>query len=458
MPQLGTSQIVASQVLDAFRRFDQNGNGHLEKSEITNLMRGLDPSFSDDMIQGMMQIADVDGNEVVDYTEFLRWVFLDDQQLGVSTSASSVRQAAGLSRAYTAAISACCPRRLILVRHGESEGNVDQNIYQSVADGLLHLTEEGWKQARCAGRELKKLIGDEPVKFMVSPYVRTRETFNAIVESFGGADTVEWYEDPRIREQDFGNFQNVEDVQRAKQERQNFGAFFYRMPHGESPSDVYDRLSSFFETMYRSWDTTPSEVMGNLNYVVVCHGITIAVFLMRLFKYSVDEFHRWHNFTNAEFCVMERQPDGKYTQESLYCVKQKRDGDIYKGVQGPRTLQKDAGRFDRFIRVRPESEEGLDMTRTVSADDRYEVKVFVPGERIGFRCNEANRIETVLPDTQADHLDVMPGWYLCEVNGEVVPHGQACQAMQSAKEAAIAAVAAKEAGMAVVVKFRCPAS
>ena len=43
------------------------------------------------------------------------------------------------------------PKRLILVRHGESQGNVDQNVYASVPDHALHLTERGWTQALCAG-------------------------------------------------------------------------------------------------------------------------------------------------------------------------------------------------------------------------------------------------------------------------------------------------------------------
>merc|ERR1712050_179482 len=130
-----------------------------------------------------------------------------------------------------------------------------------VADGQLHLTEEGWKQARCAGQELRRIIGDEHVKFMVSPYVRTRETLNALVEPWGGLTSVRWEEDPRIREQDFGNFQDVNLVRKAKSERERFGPFFYRMPNGESPSDVYDRLSSFFESMFRSWRGTPERVM-----------------------------------------------------------------------------------------------------------------------------------------------------------------------------------------------------
>jgi hypothetical protein len=93
------------------------------------------------------------------------------------------------------------PRRLILIRHGESEGNVDQEIYKTKADNALHLTNAGWKQAIGAGARLKEVIGDESVYFIVSPYVRTRETFNGLAKSFGGFDAQNWREDPRLREQ-----------------------------------------------------------------------------------------------------------------------------------------------------------------------------------------------------------------------------------------------------------------
>ena len=40
------------------------------------------------------------------------------------------------------------------------------------------------------------------------------------------------------------------------------------------------------------------------------HGLTISVLLMRWFKYSVDDFGKWENFGNAEFCVLERNVEG----------------------------------------------------------------------------------------------------------------------------------------------------
>ena len=43
-------------------------------------------------------------------------------------------------------------------------------------------------QAIEAGQSMKKIIGDETVRWFVSPYVRTLETFRGIAESWGGTE------------------------------------------------------------------------------------------------------------------------------------------------------------------------------------------------------------------------------------------------------------------------------
>jgi len=199
------------------------------------------------------------------------------------------------------------PKRLILVRHGESEGNVDHSVYRHKPDNALHLTARGRQQALAAGRRIKEEVGGESTKFIVSPYVRTRETFAGIAQAFGsgGIEGLEWREDPRVREQDFGNFQDPEAMREAKDERRGFGEFYYRFEEGESSADVYDRVSSFLESLYRMWYRDDID-----NYILVLHGLTINVFLMRFFKYSVDEFNQYQNFENGEFVVLERNAQG----------------------------------------------------------------------------------------------------------------------------------------------------
>ena len=49
--------------------------------------------------------------------------------------------------------------RVILIRHGESEGNVNFDIYRSTPDARIHLTQKGWTQAHEAGRLLGAMLG-----------------------------------------------------------------------------------------------------------------------------------------------------------------------------------------------------------------------------------------------------------------------------------------------------------
>ena len=53
------------------------------------------------------------------------------------------------------------PKRIILVRHGNSEANNNFDILKRVPDNKVHLTQKGIQQAKEAGQRLKKLLGNE---------------------------------------------------------------------------------------------------------------------------------------------------------------------------------------------------------------------------------------------------------------------------------------------------------
>ena len=57
--------------------------------------------------------------------------------------------------------------------------------------------------------------------------------------------------EPRIREQEFGNFQDSTRMKLYKRERWRFGRFYYRFPEGESGADVFDRVSTFCGSLKR---------------------------------------------------------------------------------------------------------------------------------------------------------------------------------------------------------------
>jgi broad specificity phosphatase PhoE len=96
------------------------------------------------------------------------------------------------------------------------------------------LTTEGWQQAHEAGRKLRQLLRPtDTVHLFVSPYLRTRQTAEGMLSELTSDDpepspfprhTIKVYEEPRLREQDFGNFQpSSEEMSRMWQERADYG-------------------------------------------------------------------------------------------------------------------------------------------------------------------------------------------------------------------------------------------
>jgi len=207
------------------------------------------------------------------------------------------------------------PSRIILVRHGESEGNVDESVYRRKADNKIELTEHGKEQARAAGRRIMELIGDDNVYFYASPYKRAEQTLYEIGRDFPRDRILGVREDARLREQDFGNFQD-EHMRGSKEARKRFSRFFFRFRDGESAADVYDRVTTFRETLRHDIDYGRFGGENSdrpVTVVIVTHGLTLRVFLMRWYKWTVEMFERVYNPSNAGLVIMEGGSGGRYS-------------------------------------------------------------------------------------------------------------------------------------------------
>jgi broad specificity phosphatase PhoE len=198
------------------------------------------------------------------------------------------------------------PRRIVLIRHGESEGNTDDTVYERVPDHALRLTRNGRRQAAEAGERLRALFGEERVSAYVSPYRRTLETFALLRLD---PSRVRVREEPRLREQDWGNWQDAEDVRLQKVYRDAYGHFFYRFAQGESGADVYDRVGAFLESLYRSFEAPDHPE----NVLLVTHGLTMRLFCMRWFHWTVAEFESLSNPGNGEMRMLLLGSDGRYS-------------------------------------------------------------------------------------------------------------------------------------------------
>jgi broad specificity phosphatase PhoE len=175
------------------------------------------------------------------------------------------------------------PEEWVIIRHGESERNVAKDaakargLKPSWADATRDqdtpLTGTGRMQALSVGVELRKrypalepsdratILADAKVKpidtILVSPYVRTRQTTDKIIEGLGYSPEVVVEE--RLREIDFGILDGLspegveakypEEVRR----RQKEGKYWYRAPGGENRPDVRLRLHSLLDTITREY-------------------------------------------------------------------------------------------------------------------------------------------------------------------------------------------------------------
>lgn len=72
------------------------------------------------------------------------------------------------------------PKRIILIRHGESEGNTDWSVYKNVQNHNIKLNNNGLEQSIDAGKELKKFLKNDSIQFYISPYTRTRKLIQVL--------------------------------------------------------------------------------------------------------------------------------------------------------------------------------------------------------------------------------------------------------------------------------------
>ena len=217
--------------------------------------------------------------------------------------------------------------RILLVRHGESAGNVDPTIHTTTADHAVPLSDRGADQAREAGRRIaayyERELGDAwpHVRLWVSPYVRTRQTADALAETAGPwiTDRVEHI---LLCEQQFGLFDGVAEADlptRFPNEHGYYamqcrfgGKFWARMPQGESRFDVAKRIHQAFGTFHRD-----CQEHGIHDIVVICHGVTLRAFVMMWCHLSPEWFEEEINPNNCAVRLIDSGVDRGYVFEGF---------------------------------------------------------------------------------------------------------------------------------------------
>jgi broad specificity phosphatase PhoE len=174
-------------------------------------------------------------------------------------------------------------RELVLVRHGESQGNVAaalareqdaEEIDVPARDADIGLSDLGRDQAAAVGMALAAMGQDEvPEALVVSSYVRARETARIACEK-AGLDLPSLV-DERLRDRELGvldrlTFAGVQARYPEEAERRRWqGKFYHRPAGGESWADVALRL--------RTWLADLDRQLAGKRVLVVSHDVVIAL-------------------------------------------------------------------------------------------------------------------------------------------------------------------------------------
>lgn len=158
------------------------------------------------------------------------------------------------------------PKRLWIVRHGESAGNVARDAANAAGLGRIDIAERdvdvplsalGERQAEALGHWFARMPVDErPEVALASPYLRARQTVKRI-EAEGGLTpgAILQCADERLREREFGILDRLTTVgirelhPEQAEFRRAMGKFYHRPPGGESWCDVILRLRSALDTL-----------------------------------------------------------------------------------------------------------------------------------------------------------------------------------------------------------------
>jgi len=193
------------------------------------------------------------------------------------------------------------PIDLVLVRHGQSEGNLaNQFSYAGDKRGFTEafkarpswtwrLTDNGVWQAEAAGEWIRAKVwhreGNEFVKKFdrsyVSFFLRAMETAGHL--GLGG----HWLQELYLRERDWGQLdvmsqqERLTDFAREMNRRERDGIFF-APPGGESMAQLCLRIDRVLHTLHRE--------CSDMQVIIVCHAEVMRAFQLRLERMSLKRF------------------------------------------------------------------------------------------------------------------------------------------------------------------------
>jgi len=193
--------------------------------------------------------------------------------------------------------------KIIIVRHGQTDENLDGSLAGSESEVLLN--EEGIRQAEKLGEALRE---EAIVVAYTSPQARAVQSIKGALKHHPKAQIVPTDE---LKEQYLGIYEGGGKAQWKALKKLSKEPFHLLKPEGgESYEDLQARAKTFFHELVAKH--------ANDTILIVSHGGTLGVLLLHILeKELTEENYRAHQPKNAEISIVEVDGDGKRVVHTL---------------------------------------------------------------------------------------------------------------------------------------------
>jgi 2,3-bisphosphoglycerate-dependent phosphoglycerate mutase len=170
--------------------------------------------------------------------------------------------------------------RLVLLRHGESQWNLE-NRFTGWVD--VPLSPKGVEEAKQAGEKLRGFTFHRAV---TSVLMRANETLRIVLETIGQTQ-IPIEKDKALNERMYGELQGLNKAETA----QKYGdaqvkiwrrSYDVRPPGGESLKDTAERALPYYEAMIKP------HVLKGETIIIVAHGNSLRALVMQLDQLSKE--------------------------------------------------------------------------------------------------------------------------------------------------------------------------
>ncbi len=171
--------------------------------------------------------------------------------------------------------------KLVLVRHGQSQWNLE-NRFTGWVD--VDLTPQGEEEAKKAGTKLKGIKFD---KAYTSELKRAQRTLGIILKEIGQAD-LPIEKDKALNERHYGDLQGLDKGETAKKFGDDQVKIWRRSydiapPNGESLKDTAARTLPYFR------DKIISDLKSGKSILIAAHGNSLRSIVMELDKLTKEQ-------------------------------------------------------------------------------------------------------------------------------------------------------------------------